>query len=211
MQKYIRQQAIEQDMITTKQMKDLEEQSEQKGVTKLDLMENAGNAIVKFLGTNLLNKRVAIFCGSGNNGGDGFVAARLLSKVCDVTVLFLGNEENMAIEAKENFSRVLGDKRIKVIRYINDLEDSYDVLIDAMLGTGGTGELKEPIKSAVLKFNLMKAYKVCVDVPTGMDPDTGEVTDFNCQCDKIITFHDAKAGLENVMDKVIIADIGIVE
>ena len=80
-----------------------------------------------------------------------------------------------------------------------------------MLGTGTEGELKEPIASAVDKINNSKTYKVAVDIPTGLNPDTGKVIDKAVKADLIITFHDLKTGLKKLKNKTAVVDIGIPE
>ncbi len=204
-------------MISTKEMIRLENISVENNVSKLELMENAGKAVVDVLlddsvglfGDNVIGKSVLIFTYNGNNSGDGFVVARLLADKCKITVLFLGDEEKLANEAKTNFLRIKENSKLSIIKHINDLESSYDFIIDAMLGTGAKGKLREPVKSAVIKFNELGGTKICLDIPTGMDPDTGEVGNVFCSSDLIITFHDAKTGLKDFMHKVKIVDIGI--
>ena len=197
-------------MISTKEMIRLENISEQNGVPKLELMENAGIAVVDELGDDVIGKRIVIFTFQGNNSGDGFVVARLLADKCDVSVLFLGDENKLVDEASFNFGQIKKDHRITIINSISELGYDYDIVIDAMLGTGAKGSLREPVKSAVIKFNELIGKKICLDIPTGIDPDTG-LGDLVCDSDLIITFHDAKLGLKNLMDKVKVVDIGILE
>ncbi|MFC1800736.1 NAD(P)H-hydrate epimerase, partial [Nanoarchaeota archaeon] len=122
-------------MISIKDMIALEDASELAGISKLQLMENAGKGIFNFLNKkfNLKDKKVLIFCGQGNNAGDGFVAARYLSKVCDVSILFLGKEARLRKEGKANFEKI--KNKIKLIK---NPENNYNIIIDAMLGTGIT-------------------------------------------------------------------------
>ena len=78
-----------------------------------------------------------------------------------------------------------------------------------MLGIGASGELKEPIRSTVDLINDSKAFKIAVDIPTGLNPDTGEIIDRSINADLIITFHDIKPGLGKLKDKAVVVDIGI--
>jgi len=189
-------------MITTKQMRFLEENC---GIPKIELMENAGKGIFEILKKfNLKNKKILVVCFHGNNGGDGFVAARYLRDICKVDIYFIGHENKLKPEAKKNYEKL--DKSI----FIKSPDfNQYDIIIDAMLGIGIQGKLREPISSTVDKINKSKAFKISIDIPTGLDPDTGKIADKVVNADLIITFHDTKQGLEKLQDKVVIVDIGI--
>jgi hydroxyethylthiazole kinase-like uncharacterized protein yjeF len=87
-----------------------------------------------------------------------------------------------------------------------------DVVVDALLGTGTKGKLKPPIQQLVEKINSLNAFKVAVDVPTGIDSDTGEALGTAVKANLTITFYKAKAGLEKAKDYVgelLIKDIGL--
>lgn len=193
-------------MISTKEMRKLEDKSESLGVSKLELMENAGKGIFNILNNkfDLNGKQILIVCYHGNNGGDGFVAARYLSNVCDVDVLFIGDENKLKKEGKINYEKI---KTIKQVKGFND----YNIIIDALLGTGIEGDIKEPIASVIDRFNNSKSFKVSVDVPSGINPDTGEKSNKYINADLIITFHDIKKGLIKYKDKTVVVDIGIVK
>ncbi len=197
-------------MITTEEMRQLEDKC---GVSKLALMENAGRGVfnaVKERFPELKNKRILVVAYHGNNGGDGFVAARHLFEETETDVLFIGDEDKFKEEAKVNFKSIEKEDRIQVLVDYEAIDfNDYDVIIDAILGTGVSGELKEPIKSVIDLMNNSKAYKLAVDVPTGLNPDTGEVADKVVNADLIVTFHDIKRGLDKFKDKVVVVDIGI--
>ena len=197
-------------MITTQEMRRLEDNC---GVSKLALMENAGRGIynvVKEKFPDLKGKKILIVAYHGNNGGDGFVAARHLFKETETDVLFIGDEDRFKKEARVNFKRIEKNEMLQVLVDHEDVDfGDYDIIIDAILGTGVSGELKEPIKQVIELINNSKAYKIAVDVPTGLNPDTGEIADDMVNADLIITFHDIKRGLEKFKDKTIIVDIGI--
>ena len=82
------------------------------------------------------------------------------------------------------------------------------ILVDALLGTGTSGEIRDPIATAIDYYNSAEGIKVAVDIPSGMNADTGE-GERKTECDLIITFHDLKYGLEKLQDKTVVADIGI--
>jgi len=222
-------------MITSKQMRELEDYAESKGVSTLDLMENAGKAFVDavHLKYDLDKKRVIIFAGVGNNGGDGFVAARYFAEENQVVVLLFGDSQKLKEETMKNFVKLnnkglfeLKDSEeivhvienpinVVVIQHFEDLKQFHFqknvelLLVDAMLGTGIQGEIKEPISLGIDLFNSTKGIKIAVDLPSGMDPDTGKLAKKYCEVDYIITFHDFKAGMQSVKDKTVVVNIGI--
>ncbi len=197
-------------MIDVKQMRITEENSEYYKVPKIELMENAGKAVAENLKKKeLKGKKVIVFASHGNNGGDGFVAARFLQQAgCNVTVLFLGEEDKFKYEAKETFAKLKKIKSIKIIKKLDQVKE-YDFIIDALLGTGAYGIVREPLAGAIKKINKMKGFKVSVDVPSGLETDSGRILDFAVEPDLIVTFHDNKPGLLQYKNKVVVADIGI--
>ena len=196
-------------------MRKLEDKSEELGVPKLDLMENAGKKIFEVLEQkkDLKGKKILIVCYHGNNGGDGFVAARYLADVCEVDVLFLGEEEKLKKEAKVNYDKLIKRYDIQMFTdYEIDYEidyDGHDIIVDAMFGTGIEGDIKEPVASVIDFINSSKAYKVAVDVPSGINPDTGKAANKYIEPDLIITMHAMKKGLAKFKDKTVVVDIGI--
>ncbi|NJE10967.1 NAD(P)H-hydrate dehydratase [Thermococcus sp. MAR1] len=147
------------------------------GITPYQLMENAGAGVARVIEERFgKGLRVAVFSGTGNNGGDGFVAARHLSFENDVTLFLVGDEAKIrSEEARHNWETLKGLDfvRIKVLKdsaYIKALDLSgFDVIIDALLGAGTRGEPREPIRSAIEKINEYagKAKIVSVDLPSG--------------------------------------------
>lgn len=188
-------------MISSKKMRILEINSEALGVPTLLLMENAGRSVKdELLSTfkELKNKRVYVFAGTGGKGGDGLVAARhLAAEGAKVTVFLLG--ENKHKDAILNLSAVEELDYTIELRTIKDVDElkpiEADILIDAMLGTGFTGKPREPFRTAIRVFNQSKGYKVSIDVPSGVDSDTGEAPGEYVIPDIIVTFHDIKQGL----------------
>ncbi|MBU2560364.1 NAD(P)H-hydrate dehydratase [archaeon] len=189
------------EYVTSAQMAAAEINSEYFGVPVSTLMENAGKAL--FLAINrqfkkLKGKTIVVYCGSGNNGGDGFVAAGHLAKAgADVSVILIGRPPRTQ-EARAAFEKVRALVKDKPPK-------SPDIIIDAILGTGIKGALREPVRSAVRKINASKAFKLSVDLPTGLDASTGKGS--AVRADMVITFHKMKKGLEKYNTKV--ASIGI--
>ena len=85
----------------------------------------------------------------------------------------------------------------------------YDMIIDAIFGTGLQGEVKDPLAALIKNLNKSKAHKVSLDIPSGINPDTGEKANAYFEPDLIIALHDIKKGLESYKDKTIVVDIGI--
>ncbi|MEA2037791.1 MAG: NAD(P)H-hydrate epimerase [Nanoarchaeota archaeon] len=197
-------------MISAEDIKSVEENS---GISKLTLMENAGRGVygvIKEKFPELKGKRILVVCHHGNNGGDGFVVARYLADESETDILFVGDEGKFKEEAKTNFKRIEKNERIQLLVDYEAIDfNDYDVIIDAILGIGILGELKEPIKSVIGLVNSSTAFKIAVDVPTGLNPDTGEVAEEMVNADIIATFHDVKKGLSKLKDKVVVVDIGI--
>lgn len=204
--------------ISSKGMHALEANAEYFGISLLQLMENAGRSVAEEVATRFEPmKKVAIFCGLGGNGGDGFVVARhLISMGHKVTVILAGNGREICHEAaKKNFS-ALTNLRETTILEVNDSsaipEVEADIIIDALLGTGTKGELKPPIRQLVEYVNSLNGFKIAVDVPTGIDSDTGESLGVAVKSDTTVTFHASKTGLTNArkfVGELVVKDIGL--
>jgi NAD(P)H-hydrate epimerase len=195
-------------MISTQEMRLIEEES---GIPRAVLMENAGRSVYEALKQrlDLKDKKILVVCYHGNNGGDGFVAARHLCDEAETDILFIGNEEMLRKEASLNYKKLEHNERIQFL-LVEDVDfNAYDVIIDAILGVGIKGRLKREISAVIEDINNSKAYKISVDIPTGLDPDTGQVIEKCINADLIVTFHDLKKGLENLQSKTIVADIGL--
>lgn len=195
-------------MISFKEVNVLDKNASYLGIPTYQLMENAGkavadNALQKF---DVKRKKVLILCGTGNNGGDGFVAAWYLSEHCDVTVILLKPEEKLGSKlAKSNLDRI--KDVVQFMEHPSDLGNKiadYKLIIDAMFGIGITGELREPYSSYIETVNKSGLPALSVDVPSGLGTSKAvkpKVT---------VTFHDIKEGMtrEN-SGEIIITDIGI--
>ncbi|MFC6733009.1 NAD(P)H-hydrate dehydratase [Haladaptatus sp. DYSN1] len=198
-------------MISSDRMAAVDANAAALGVPQKQLMESSGNAVARVVSDLVApGAAVAIVAGRGNNGGDAFVAARFLDEY-DVTVHLLGREETISTDiARENWEALQeAEYDSREVRDSTDLDlGSPDLIIDGMLGTGVTGALREPEKSAAEAINAAGATVVSVDVPTGMDADTGSSEGIAVGADHVVTFHDMKPGLEN-FPNVTVADIGI--
>lgn len=171
--------------VTTQKMRRLEVLAEKRyGIPTLLLMENAGRSVADWIHESLKHrkKRILVLSGQGNNGGDGFCAARhLTNRGHHVTTIFLGVERRLKADALVNF-RILKKMRMKHYprshwssRLARRELRKADLVVDALLGTGLTRDLREPYLSAVGAMNASDKKIVSVDVPSGLDSDTGKV------------------------------------
>ncbi|ARS88517.1 NAD(P)H-hydrate dehydratase [Natrarchaeobaculum aegyptiacum] len=199
-------------MITGRRMAAVDANAAALGVPRKQLMESSGHAVARAVREVAdPGSRVVIVAGRGNNGGDAFVTARFLDEY-HVTTLLLGRAETIGTEiARENWDALeAADYDIREVTDSAGFElPEADVVVDAMLGTGISGDLREPAATAARAINAADATVVAVDVPSGFDADDGDHADNGVEADHVVTFHDAKPGLEDLEADVTVADIGI--
>ncbi len=210
---------IKNETITSREMRALETNAQYFGLSLLQLMENAGRNIAQEAASRIQKEsEIAIFCGLGGNGGDGFVAARhLLGSGFKVKVILVGRNRDINHEAALKNWIILKSLHEKVpLTEVTDSSNipkiTANVVIDALLGTGTKGKLKPPITQIVDYINSLKAFKIAVDVPTGIESDTGEVLGTAVKADLTVTFHKQKTGLEKAkkyVGELIVKDIGL--
>jgi hydroxyethylthiazole kinase-like uncharacterized protein yjeF len=205
--------------IMSREMRAIEVNCEYFGVSLLQLMENAGhNVAIEVSSRCKLNQKIAIFSGLGGNGGDGFVAARHLSAMgFKVNVVLAGKGKDIAHEAALQNWVALQHLRDNIS--IHEVTDSSaiptieaDVVVDALLGTGSKGKLKPLLSKIVDYINSLKATVIAVDVPTGIDSDTGDILGNAVKAEVTVTFYKAKKGLETAKKyagEVVVRDIGL--
>ncbi|MDZ7702703.1 MAG: NAD(P)H-hydrate dehydratase [Halobacteriales archaeon] len=197
-------------MITAERMAAVDRNAAALGVSQRQLMEASGRTVARAV-RELLGERgrVAVVAGRGNNGGDGFVAARVLDE--RATVHLLGRPETIATDAaRANWDALeAAEADTRIVRDSTELAlGEPDVVVDAVLGTGVVGAPLEPEASAIEAIDASGATVVSVDVPSGLDADTGEAPGAVVDADRVVTFHDLKPGLAG-RDDVTVADIGI--
>ena len=165
------------------------------GMKRLLMMENAGHGtadmLIQRFGDSLKSMKIVAVCGSGNNGGDAFVACRHLSAhgVENITALLLVPPKRIRTnEAKTNWRIISKMSSIKRIAIANG---------DGVIGTGVKGGIKEPYSSVFDKINKSKAFVLAIDVPSGLDPDTGTPSNKCVKASATVTFHRTKIGLKN--------------
>ena len=220
--------------ISVDDMYKIENKGHDMGFLKKFMMENAGAAAVRRLIEkfgSVEGKKILVFAGLGNNGGDALVMARHLAGYdANVTVWLLGTPDKIKTEeCKWNWEILQKMPSVKIIsgdsfdldkRIDGEHTMSYfgyipDIIIDGILGTGITGEIREPYASAIKHTNGLNtgACKiVAVDVPSGLDPQTGETANIYTKCDMTVTFHKMKKGIPKRKDltgEVFVEKIGI--
>lgn len=201
--------------ITSEEMAALDENCEFFGLSRLQLMENAGAAVAREVRAVVNGGRgrgggdkskIIVFAGRGNNGGDGFVAARHLARDFDIRVFLLGQASEIRTEeARKNWEvlrwsgcalRELRDS--SELRLLKDEVSGAAAIVDAIFGTGIRGEIREPEATAIDLMNVARGGGVpiiAVDVPSGLDPDTGSVAGKCVRASVTVTFHKPKPGL----------------
>jgi hydroxyethylthiazole kinase-like uncharacterized protein yjeF len=219
--------------ISAETMTGMDRRAQALGVPELRLMEHAGTAVaaaVRALATDLDrwgNGPIVVMCGPGNNGGDGFVAARRLALAGGsvIVAVVASDTRPRGASAARNWDRIAGDAGIAkvhlpvardVAMFANGIETAA-VVVDALLGTGVRGVLREPIRSAVEAIGRARAAGVpvvAVDTPTAVDLSSGEPSDPAVIADLTVTFHRPKTGLATRRGaahagKVLVAPIGI--
>lgn len=198
--------------ITSEDMYKIEENAETNfGVRRMYMMENAGHGLADFIESKMSEmstktvKRIVAVCGGGNNGGDAMVCMRHLSynPGSKYTVLLLIDPRDLRTEeARTNWSILTRLDSVELfwsskIEQIKERILDSDIIIDGILGTGVSGTIRDPHSSAIDFINESGAYIFSVDIPSGLDPNTGQVHDKCVRANATVTFHRIKKGLLN--------------
>lgn len=213
---------------SAEQMKQIDAQAiNDFGIPEIALMENAGRevaneAIALCQERDYEKQSFCIIAGCGNNGGDGFVAARhLINNRAKVKIFLLGNLEHFTPSAKTNYD-ILVNMKAEIYHIISERDWNRlqiaitfsDCIIDALLGTGIQGELREEVKKCIKIINTSKRPILSVDMPTGVNADTGKVESEAVKATETITLGLPKIGLitypgSTYAGKIIVKTIGI--
>jgi NAD(P)H-hydrate epimerase len=190
------------------------------------LMENAGRGCSEVILEKLKQQgvsKVCIFCGTGNNGGDGFVIARHLKNAgVNVKVVICGSAEKIKGDAEINY-KIAANMKIDIQEFadiaklneqIKNLAGDCDMTVDAIFGTGLSGSLKSQFAELINSINALSKPVIAVDIPSGLDCDKGEPLDTAIKAIATVTFVAAKKGYLNPNSRqytgeVYIASIGI--
>lgn len=170
------------------------------------LMNNAGTAVSNFVSNKFGTKlKICVACGKGNNGGDGIIAAKNLSKDNDVTVILVEGKSKIVTDLAKRALKSYHGKLAGMDELEKNLKDT-DLVIDALLGTGISGNPKYPYDTAIGLINSCGKKIVSVDVPSGLGSKSAVKPDYT------VTFTETKEGLnETSSGKIIVSDIGIPE
>jgi len=212
-------------ILTQNQVREVDQIAiKQFGIPGVVLMENAGRGCAELLLAQNPKGPVTIVAGKGNNAGDGFVIARFLhNQKIDVRILLLASPEQLPGDAAINWK--IAEKMQIPFLQINSLEDLQENnwlqescwIVDALLGTGLKGGVREPFRSVIARINVIRqagAKVFAIDIPSGLHCDTGEILGEAIQADITATFVALKPGLLNVAGpercgEIHVIDIGV--
>lgn len=187
--------------LTREQVRELDRRAaEEFGLSTLVLMENAGRGVAEVWTRCQLAAPVVVCCGVGNNGGDGFVAARHLDgRGIDVRVAVVGPREKLTPEAATNLAII--ERAGLSIEWFNDAGPSFErfcrgagSVIDALLGIGVRGEPREPLAGVIDQLNASGLPMVAVDLPSGLDCESGQPSTHTVRAAVTCTFVATKVG-----------------
>ena len=189
--------------ISVAEMKALENKKVYGGVSIFDLMDRVGKACAKIIERKLgTGNRILIFCGPGNNGGDGYATAHHLRAKNDVGIIVVKEPKTEPAQRCH--------ERVKDL--IVDVIEDADIVVDAMLGFSATLPLRGEIRKYAKKINGIEAKKIAIDIPTGIDADTGEADEDAVKADATICLHMPKNGViiaAKEAGELWVVDIGI--
>lgn len=212
--------------VTSREMQELDRRAMQEfGIPRLLLMENAGRSVADWICQQLPQDRQAaalIFCGKGNNGGDGLVVARhLFNRGFKVHVLLFALPEQLKSDSEVNFQichkmgipHQIIQKEID-LNSIHQLFSFCDVIVDAMFGIGLNKDLGEPYLTAIEAINESGKKVIAIDIPSGLNADTGQVMGAAVQAKLTVTLGLSKKGLFEregplYSGRIEVADIGL--
>lgn len=215
-------------VVTAVQMRELDRQAiADYGIPGLILMENAGLQVVKVIGEMLGSvraKKISIFAGKGNNGGDGLVVARhLFNRGAVVKVCLLADPEEITGDARVNLDiwRKMGQE-VQIIKETEDgsperlgsVVENSELIVDAIFGTGFQGVPREPAATVIAAINASGKPVVAVDIPSGLEADSGLARGACIRATRTVTFGLPKLGLvqepgASYAGKLVVADISL--
>ncbi len=190
--KFLNKKGADMRFLTSKQIRDFEGKVITDLSSSLELIDNAAKACVREL---MLFDAICVFCGKGNNGADGYRAARLLKdagKQVSVVKVFEPKTQECCLLARK-----CADAGVPIIPFDGLGKISCDAVVDGIFGIGISGELTGIARKAVEYIDTMDAFVLSVDVPSGLDADRGEVCGVCVRADKTVTFTAPKMGMLN--------------
>ncbi len=212
-------------LVTPEQMQELDRRTIQDAdISGTTLMERAGAGVVAHLLQHYgspKKKKVVVFCGKGNNGGDGLVVARILqAKGANITVILMAPYRELSHDAKTMYRRFKKNAKPSQILVqpsqaaLQSATHHAHILIDALLGTGLSSAVRDQYATAIDIFNATQAYKVAVDIPSGLHSETGANLGRSVKAALTVTFGYPKIGLYvgeaiDLVGHIEVVDIGI--
>lgn len=205
-------------MITVKEMRIIEENAEEIGIGRKLLMENAGSAVAEYIRAKNFFGEVVLFAGTGNKAGDGFVAVRhLLGYGYKAKIILSEREDRIRTEEARTNLEILKKLGNVTILYAENLSDdeisglleNAAVVIDGLIGTGLRGKPSMQISRLIKLINSSKCFKLAIDIPTGIDPDTGENFGEYVKANAVVTMHRIKKGLVKYKEEIEIVEANI--
>jgi ADP-dependent NAD(P)H-hydrate dehydratase / NAD(P)H-hydrate epimerase len=185
-------------LLDASQMRAVDEWAiERQGIPSLDLMERAGQGVARALEEHVPDGPVTVVCGKGNNGGDGFVVARLLREAGrEVAVVCVAPPGELSSDARANLERLPGEPPLAFREHVAaEAIGRARAIVDALLGTGFSGVPHGLLATAIEAINAAPADVLSIDVPSGIDASTGEASGAAIEAARTVTFHAAKPGL----------------
>jgi hydroxyethylthiazole kinase-like uncharacterized protein yjeF len=196
------------------------------GIAGTVLMENAGRSCAELIKKKLAGvskPKVCIFCGTGNNGGDGYVIARhLLNSGFDVVVVLCGDRNKIKGDAKTNLDILekmgqpinILDLKGNIPKQVKAFTSGASLLVDAIFGTGLSGRLSDEYKQLLESINARNIPILAVDIPSGLDCDTGEPLGAAIRASWTVTFVAVKKGFRaanaaEYTGEIFVASIGV--
>jgi len=195
------------NMLPFREVAVMDRNSEYRGTSPKELMENAGKALADEISDRFSQRPIIFFCGTGNNGGDAYVAVRYIAETWgdeNIFVYLIKGEENVRSDiARKNLNEL--DNKVIVEQGLNwsRVTDEY-IFVDALLGTGVKGEIRGPYRSVIQEINRRPNFILSVDVPSGLGAD------ITVEPELTVTFHDKKEGMSRENSgEIVIKDIGV--
>lgn len=202
-------------ILNTAEMRLAEAAANERGVSYEQLMENAGQKAAQYIISHFSPCRIVFLCGKGNNAGDGLVMARLLTaKGFDCTVSFLCGE---SLSPLATLNRERLPKQVKQTvsqQQAIDACKSAELLVDGVFGIGFHGALSAEVTAVFETANRLNAHRIALDLPSGLNADTGEFCANAFEAHTTFTFGAYKPaltmeGCQNLCGKVVCFDIGL--
>jgi len=190
------------------------------GVPGIVLMENAGRGAAEVLLSLVVNGKVVICCGKGNNGGDGLVVARHLDNHrVAVQILLFTRPEKLSGDAENNYQiaarselpiTILGDEEFEP-GIVSGILEEADWIVDALYGTGLQGPVRPPLDGVIDAINASGRKVLAVDLPSGLDCDTGQPMGPTIRADHTVTFVAPKKGFDAPVAQAWLGQVHVVD